>query len=165
MQQKDKSEDFKTLVKSRNLTLKAPSSSQKSRHVDYVMIGVNKQKTSYSVALDIKYRHPKAADKWQWLEFKNIQGKPGWLYQESDFIVFERKRDFLFVNRKNLVHWVNETSKIRHDLPQVKNSWEAKYRLYSRPQKREAITQVTSKDLLEINGTQIWEKLENNDTE
>ena len=57
--------------------------------------------------------------------------------------------------------WVNETSKIRHDLPNVNNSWEAKYRLYSRPDKKEMITQVTSQDLLEIQGTQIWEKISN----
>ena len=160
MSSKDKSEEFRALVKSRNLTLKAPSTSQKSRHVDFVMIGLNKDKASYSVSLDVKYRAAKGkgSDKWQWLEFKNLKGRPGWLYQDSDFIVFERKRDFLFVNRKNLVNWVNETNKIRHDLPQVKNSWEAKYRLYSRPNKREAITQITSRDLLEINGTQIWDK-------
>ena len=161
MSKKDKSEEFRALVKSRNLSLKAPSSSQKARHVDFVMIGVNKSKTSYSVLLDLKYRHPKGSDKWQWVEFKNLKGRPGWLYQDSDFVVFERKKDFLFVNRKNLVKWVNETSKIRHDLPNVNNSWEAKYRLYSRPDKKEMITQVTSQDLLEIQGTQIWEKISN----
>tara|TARA_B110001454_G_C12649173_1_gene404688 strand:- start:399 stop:926 length:528 start_codon:yes stop_codon:yes gene_type:complete len=158
MERKDKSEEFRALVKSRHLTLKPPSSGQRARHVDFVMVGINKEKTSYSVALDLKYRQTKGSDKWQWIEFKNLQGQPGWIYQDADFVVFERKMDFLFVNRKNLVIWVNESNKIRHDLPQVKNSWEAKYRLYSRPDKREAITQVATRDLLEINGTQIWNK-------
>lgn len=158
MSKEDNTEEFKKLISSRNLTIKSPSAAQKSRHIDYIMIGLNKNKTSYSVSLDLKFRHPKGSDKWQWVEFKNLQGKPGWLYQEADFVVFERKKDFLFVNRKNLVTWINETSKIRHDLPKVDNSWEAKYRLYSRPNKKESITQVRAQDLLEITGTQIWEK-------
>ena len=78
---------------------------------------------------------------------------------ESDFIVFERKKDYILVNRKNLVEWTNSTSVIRHDLPNVSNSWQAKYRIYSRPNKNEAITQVQDADLLQIKGTEVWTKI------
>jgi hypothetical protein len=149
---------FKETAFSKNYKLKKPSASQKAQHIDFIMFGQSKNKTTVSVSLDVKCKTDSNSDKWQWIELKNAKGKPGWLYQESDFIVFERKRDFLLVNRKNLVSWLNLTHKVRYDLPTVSKPWQAKYRLYTRPEKREVITQIQSRDLLDIEGTQIWEK-------
>lgn len=150
---------FRATASTRNLKLKRPSVTQRHNHVDYVMWGLDSGQCSYSVSLDIKYRNTKGSDKWHWLEFKNSKGRPGWLYMESDFIVFERKKDYLIVNRKNLVEWTNSTSSIRHDMPRVSNSWQAKYRIYGRPHKHEAITQVQDADLLQIRGTEVWPKV------
>ena len=30
-----------------------------------------------------------SAQKWTWVEIKTSDGKPGWLYGDSDFVVFE----------------------------------------------------------------------------
>jgi hypothetical protein len=149
---------FVDVAKYRKYRIRRPSPEQKRRHVDFVMSGLTSSKRTQSVTLDIKYRQGKNSDKWHWLEFKSPQSEAGWLYQESDFIVFERRKDFIIVNRKNLVDWVNMTPKIRHDLPYVKDSWAAKYRLYRRPRKNETITQIQTDDLLDIDGTHIWSK-------
>ena len=156
---KENCSSFSATAKERGYKLRNPSGPQKAEHKDFVMIGVDKDTGTRSVTLDIKTLHSKSSDKWHWLEFRGPTGSPGWLYQEADFVIFERRRDFLLVNRKNLVDWVNITNKIRHDLPVVSNPWEAKYRLYSRPKKRELITQVRAQDLLEISGTQVWDKI------
>lgn len=149
---------FTEAAKLRSYRLKSPTSSQRDAHVDFVMLGLNKDGKTTSVLMDVKAWNSNSSDKWQWIEFKNANGKPGWIYQDSDFVVFERKNDFLIVNRKNLVTWVNVTPKIRHDMPIVQKPWQAKYRLYSRSDKKELITQITAQDLLDIKGTQLWKK-------
>lgn len=154
-------QSFKETAQSLNYKLKSPSRSEKLAHIDFIMSGLNAKKQVTSVTLDIKYRGKKKSDAWQWLEFKNPQGKMGWIYQRADFVVFERVKDFILVNRKNLVKWVNTNTKIRHDLPCVTNSWDAKYRLFKRGNKKESITQIKTTDLLQIQGTQIWNKRSN----
>lgn len=149
---------FRATALERHYKLMHPSQTQRSQHIDFVMSGLDKSKIVTTVTLDIKYRGKKKSDAWQWLEFRNPAGKTGWLYQASDFIVFERRKDFILVNRKSLVEWVNINNKIRHDLPFVTNSWQAKYRLFKRPKKNESITQIKTSDLLQIAGTHIWSK-------
>lgn len=150
--------DFKATALARHYKLSRPSRVQKAQHIDYIMSGLDQQKRVTTVTLDIKYRGKKKSDAWQWIEFRNPAGKTGWLYQTADFIVFERRQDFILVNRKKLVDWVNVNNKIRHDLPFVTNSWHAKYRLFKRPNKNESITQIKTSDLFEISGTHIWRK-------
>ena len=150
--------DFKAAAKARHYKLHSPSSMESQRHVDLIMSGLGAQDTVVTRSLDIKSLGPKSNGVWHWIEFKNPNGKTGWLYEIADFIVFECKKDFVMVARKNLIHWINSSVKIRHDLPAVKNSWEAKYRLFSRKNKKECITQIHKNDLLQIPNTQIWKK-------
>ncbi len=151
---------FKAIARKRRYKIKYPTSVQKKAHIDLLLAGLDAQKKTLIVSMDIKYLSPgkKISTKWQWLELRDDRGRPGWIYKEGDFIVFERKADFMVVNRKNLVEWINVTSKIRYDLPRVKNSWQAKYRLFQRPGKKDVITQVQSNDLLKIAGTAVWNK-------
>lgn len=150
---------FREVALSRNYRLQPPSASQKANHVDFVMLGQSKNKATISVTVDVKGFPPKSSDKWTWIELKNAKGRAGWVYQEADFIAFERRNDFLIVSRKKLVNWLNTTPKVKFDLPSVNKPWQAKYRLYSRPEKKEIITQILSQDLLDIPETQIWPKL------
>ncbi len=149
---------FREEALSRHYKLKTPSPSQKASHVDFIMLGLSPSKTTLAVSLDVKCSQDNSSDKWQWLELRNSKGKPGWVYQEADFVVFETKKEFLLVNRKKLVNWLNTTNKVRYDLPVVKKPWQAKYRLYSRSEKKEVITQVKTSDLADIPGTQLWAK-------
>ena len=151
---------FKEIAARRKYKLKRPTRVQKLAHIDTLLAGLDAQKKTSLVSLDIKYITPgaKISPKWQWLELRDSQGRPGWIYKEADFIVFERKIDFILVNRKNLVEWINSTSKIRYDLPSVKSGWQAKYRLFQRPKKKDLITQIQTDDLLKISNTTIWDK-------
>jgi len=152
---------FLHTARGRKYKTRRPTSQEKGSHIDIILTGLKKKKRVSSITIDLKSCSSlkKCSNKWQWIELRNPAGRPGWLYDEADFIVFERKNDFVLVNRKNLVRWVNIFNKIRFDLPFVKNSWEAKYRLYKRPNKKESITQIQVDDLLQINETHIWKKI------
>jgi hypothetical protein len=151
---------FRSVARQRKYKFRNPSRGQREAHIDIILIGLDKNKKTSVVSMDLKCITPgsKPSPKWVWLELRDPKGKAGWIYKEADFIVFERSKDFIVVNRKNLVNWINTTSKIRYDLPRVKESWQAKYRLFQRPRKKELITQIQSTDLLKIKGTAIWEK-------
>ena len=151
---------FKALAGQRGYKLKNPTRVQKKVHIDVLLVGRGPKGETSIVSMDLKYLSPgkRVSHNWQWVELRDPQGKPGWVYKEADFIVFERKTDFIVVNRKNLVDWINITPKIRYDLPRVKNSWHAKYRLFQRPSKKDVITQIQAEDLLKIQGTAIWKK-------
>ena len=86
--------------------------------------------------------------KWVWVEVKNMDGQPGWLYGDANFIVFELSDSFLFVERKSLINHIH--SNIDFSLPLVQNTWEAKYKLYQRKGKLDQIAQVKVSSLLSL---------------
>lgn len=151
---------FLKIAKTRHYKTRVPTKVEKRAHIDIILSGLTPQKKVSIISVDLKACKSikKCSNKWHWIELRDPHGKPGWLYQEADFIVFERKHDFILVNRQNLVNWVNTLNKIRFDLPFVQQSWEAKYRLYRRPGKNESITQIQFEDFCQINDTHIWEK-------
>ena len=154
------SSNFGALARSRKYKTQRPTYAQKKIHIDLLMTGLDANKRAFTVSVDVKLRaNKKASDQWHWLELRDPQGASGWIYQEADFVAFERRKDFVIVNRKNLVDWINTTPRIRYDLPYVAETWLAKYRLFSRPGKKDSITQVKSQDLLGIPGTHTWVKL------
>tara|TARA_R100000008_G_C3536645_1_gene142408 strand:+ start:46 stop:552 length:507 start_codon:yes stop_codon:yes gene_type:complete len=154
-------QSFLNIAKARKYKTRRPTKNEKRSHIDLVLSGLNPKKQVSTITLDLKCCKTlkNCSNKWHWIELRDLTGRPGWIYQEADFIAFERKQDFIIVKRKNLVHWINTLNKIRFDLPFVNDSWEAKYRLYRRPNKKESITQIQANDLLQIQDTHIWKKI------
>ena len=137
------------------------------RHIDYILTGihpVSKKEISVSVDVKGKKKHNRkgqyTTDIWIWLEMRNVQGKPGWIFGDAHFIAFERNGDFVVVKRESLQRWVEASGRIRYDLPYVTNSWEAKYRVYTRRGRSDQITMVQLKDILKLDGCYIWKKLD-----
>ena len=134
------------------------------KHVDYFLTGKSKKGKKVEIKVDVKARKKtsrrdkKYDDEWTWLEFKNVQGKRGWLYGDADFIVFERSEDFVFVNRQELVDFCSSGKKIRYDLPFVNLAKLAKYKIYQRSGRRDEITQIKMSDILNLESAKIWSK-------
>lgn len=152
---------FCTMASNRGyITEKSSREDNMHKHIDYTLEGKNKK-----VTVDIKARKrtsrrdKKFNDEWVWIEIKNVQGKKGWLYGEADFIVFETEDSFVLAPRKSLISLVN--SEVRFDLSLVDRAFQAKYRIYQRAKRRDQITQVKMKDILDIKNVAIWNK--NND--
>lgn len=105
-----------------------------------------------------KIKNKKQSQEWLWVEFKNSAGEDGWVHGDAHFVVFERKYDFIVVNRKELVTMLNNGKTVRYDLPFVNLAKRAKYRIYKRDGKKEEITQINIKDLQKLESYQLWEK-------
>jgi hypothetical protein len=127
--------------------------------VTHILKGKKKNGEAINIKVDLKKVKNKKQDQdWLWIEFKNPEGKDGWLYGDAHFIVFERTNDFIFVNRKELLCWISASNKIRYDLPYVTLAKKAKYRIYKRKGGNEQISQIHVSDIKSLKSFQIWNK-------
>lgn len=139
----------------------SPQKAPRGEHtnVTHVLKAKGKSGKAIDILFDVKkIKNKKQSQEWLWIEFKNSQGKKGWVYGDAHFVAFERAYDFLVVNRKELLSMLNSGSKIRYDLPFVSLAKKAKYRIYKRAGKPEEITQIHVKDFKELESFQIWKK-------
>ena len=98
-------------------------------------------------------------DRWIWIEYKNSQGKAGWIYGPAHFIAFERSYDYVIINRKVLLEYLNSKKcKVRWDMPFVQEPKLAKYRLFSNKPSGFQISQILTKDILALEGVAVWKK-------
>ena len=157
-------DDFESLALKNGYRIRKATREEQINHIDFILDSPE----WHNIKVDVKARKKTARknkqfnDKWVWIEFKNVQGKDGWVYGKSNFIAFERKEDFVIVNRVTLRNWLGR-SNVRWDLPRVQNSWEAKYRIYTRRHRRDQLTQVKMSDILKLPNLKIWKK-ENGDS-
>ena len=124
-------------------------------HIDYYV----KTKGGELRSFDVKSRkRTKRGDKnfnddWIWIEFKNVNGKNGWLYGKADYIAFERKDSFLIVQRKELAGLCEK----RVDLEtKVKNANQARYKSYTSWQRKDVLSQIKTEDIIKNTKTWVW---------
>lgn len=79
-----------------------------------------------------------------WIELKNVQGRKGWVYNEADYIAFERSKEFLVVKRLSLVDLIDNIVDL-DDM--VLSPDECMYNVYSRVGRKDLLTKVTVDDL------------------
>ena len=94
-------------------------------------------------------------DVWNWIEFKNVKGNPGWLYGEADYIAFEREKDFILASREELKNFCEE--RIDQD-DRVHSAYEAKYKCYQRAGKKDLITRIRMEDVNNLKNNMIFKK-------
>lgn len=76
-----------------------------------------------------------------WVELKNVNGDPGWLYGLADYIAFESKEEWLIVNREKLSDFIdNKLKLVIVDKPEL-------YKMYSRYGRYDVITLIPTSDL------------------
>lgn len=129
------------------------------KNVSHILTGKGKEGKPIKIKVDLKkIKNRKQDQNWLWIEFRNASGREGWIHGDAHFVVFERKQDFIFVNRKELLSWIGSSNKIRYDLPFVRLAKQAKYRIYKRADKKDEITQVKVDDIKHLKSFQIWKK-------
>ena len=87
-----------------------------------------------------------------WLEIKNVQGKPGWVYGEAEFFVFELQKYWVVVSKQDLQDFIAEN--IIKEFTQQPTL----YKLYRRQGRLDIITMVTSYDLCFISSAILKKK-------
>jgi len=148
---------FTEIAESKGYKVNRPSFAQRNNNVDYVMEGQIQGKST-QVCVDLKKKNGKSSNQWIYIEYENSKGGKGWLYGMADFIVFETSQTFIFVPRKGLINFLNQSQLVRWDLPYVDKPWNSKYRLFRRSDTLETITQIKIKDILNIKNCQTWQK-------
>jgi hypothetical protein len=129
------------------------------KNVSHILTGKKKDGGAIKIKVDLKkIKNIKQDQNWLWIEFKNASGREGWIHGDAHFVVFERKKDFIFVNRKELLSWIGSSNKVRYDLPFVNLAKKAKYRVYKRSDKKDEITQIKVDDIRNLKSFQIWKK-------
>lgn len=134
------------------------------RGIDFYVKGkykhLNKEvKMLFAVKRKKSKKKNRYLDRWTWVEYKNTSQKPGWIYGPAHFIAFERSNDYIIINRKVLLEYLNgKKSKVRWDMPFVAEPKEAKYRIYQNPRNGAQICQILSKDILSLEGASVWKK-------
>lgn len=131
-------------------------------HIDYHII-----KNDRDLTVDVKARkrisrgvdqideEEDPEDEWIWVEFKTVQGKPGWLYGKANIIAFELPSRFILVPRKELAKLAERVIDVEHKsrYPRL-----AKHRGYSRISRPKELTGMLNlEDLMTIKHW-VWEK-------
>jgi len=97
----------------------------------------------------------KLQDEFTWLEFRNVRGNIGWLCSGSDIIAFERKQDFVLIDRHPLLKFAED----RCDLTDfVEESSDAIYKAYTREGRQDLISIVSMDDMMTELPHTIWDK-------
>jgi len=148
---------FVEIAESKGYKVSKPSFVQRKNNIDYIIEG-QIQGESTEVCVDLKKKNGKSSNQWIYIEYENSKGGKGWLYGMADFIVFEVPKEFIFVPRKGLINFLNQSQLVRWDLPYVDKPWNSKYRLFRRADTLETITQIKIKDILNIKNCQKWQK-------
>tara|TARA_Y100000593_G_C4319314_1_gene342837 strand:+ start:2814 stop:3374 length:561 start_codon:yes stop_codon:yes gene_type:complete len=140
-------------------------------HIDFILKREPAKNSLQIMSVDVKSRKKTSRkdahfnDDWIWLEFKNVQGKDGWLSGNATHIVFERENEFVLVPRESLKTWAKEEIKSRNNVTRLtikckaKNSKDARYKLYTRYGRQDLLTQVNYQDMISsISNIEIWNK-------
>jgi hypothetical protein len=124
----------------------SPSSHLDNMRKHYDFITENNVKIEVKARKRISRQDAVYNDDLIYIEFTNIQGRNGWLYGEADYIAFERKAGFLFIDRKELVT-LAETL--------IKDDFSEKPEVYKRyrrkKQPKESVGLLNYTDLLTLN--------------
>jgi hypothetical protein len=104
----------------------------------------------------IRRHDPEVQDNWLWIELHSVRPyNRGWLYDGmADLLAIETRRSFLLVERVKLIQLVEQV--IDFDKI-VKSPTEARYKIYSRPNRYDKISLIETEKLTSIQWDR-WEK-------
>lgn len=126
-------------------------------HIDFHILNQKGEKYTVDVKSrkKIKRKDNNVDDEVIWIEFKNVQGKNGWIYGAANFIAFERENSFLIVSRPALAKLCEKIV----DLSQINAN--IKYPLYTGYQRygrKDLLSLIKIEDITDNLKHIIWEK-------
>ena len=142
---------FYEILKLRDKNARQATPQEQYKHIDFF---------TYFGTIDVKSKKRigradvDEQDTIVWLEYKNVQGRDGWLVSSVDILAFERDDDFILVKRKELQRMADKLCNL-DDM--VDKSSDALYKGYTRKGRKDLITQVKMKDIMELEH-KVWSK-------
>ena len=127
-------------------------------HIDLILT-----KEGETFTVDIKARRTGTDkskgfdDLWTVVEFKNTMGDSGWLYSKANYIVFEREKDFVFADTKELINMCEDVVDITD---RVSSFRDANYKVWGRSYqgKKDLISRIEMYKIIDLKNTFIWKK-------
>ena len=143
--------EFAPLLRQRDPNYRKANREEQFRHIDYFS---NFGTIDVKAKKKINRADASEEDELVWVEFKNVQGRDGWLRGQTDIIAFERNNDFILIKRNYLLGMCQ----VKCDLSKkVTSSRDALYKGYQREGRKDLISIVKMSDILNM-PHQIWKK-------
>ena len=103
------------------------------KHIDFWWNSPKKGR----IGIDVKgikrgTRSGELDDTINWLELKNVRGKPGWLYGEARYIAFRTKTKVIFVKREKLLRFALEKTEGKETVHTCPKDFYIPYQRYGR---------------------------------
>ena len=150
---------FKKIIESFGLLVREASFKENvHQHIDFFVEGKTDKLRDFKFSVDVKARKRTSRgsneydEEYTWVEFKNVQGRKGWLYGEADKIAFEVEKGFLMVDREDLVKWCEEKVDFKKS---VRTAASAIYKVYTRKGRDDLITRIKTKDIRDLNSCRL----------
>ena len=145
---------FKELAEQKGYKVEICGREAQFSHVDFVLIkGKEQIKVDIKGAKKIRRADKKPDFSLTWIEWRNQKDK-GWILGSAKIIAFELENEFILVEREKLLDLAKE---LCHLEILVSKSSDALYKGYRRFGKRDLLSLIETKKIIEI-AKEIWEK-------
>lgn len=144
--QGEKSENgYKNILISRGFIVRDATLAEQLKHID-LFVNYNGVEVGFEIKARKKINRSDSSfqDSLVWIEIKNVNGDDGWLFGQANYIVFEREKDFIVIDREKLVSFVMSTCDFTKTVCSAK---EALYCNYQRKGRRDSITLIKNIDI------------------
>lgn len=143
-------EDFRKWLIKNNIKYRDATLEEQYNHIDFIIFYNDEE-----IKIDVKATKRKGRNDKNlcfdklWVEFKNGEGNPGWLYGLSDFIVFEKQDEngFYWIKREELKDLCIKICNQGF----TNDKYNALYHIYTRYGRNDKISQIKFDDLLALN--------------
>lgn len=137
-------QEFANTLHKRKLFTRPATTEEQFQHIDIFWMKDGKQYSADIKSMKRRTRGGEFDPSIIWIEFSNVQGKPGWVYGKAQMIVFEQLTQYLIMDRWDVLNCAMEhiDMDLFADTPTVNES----YRRSSRP--KEHCGLMFTKDLI-----------------
>lgn len=145
---------FENWLKEHQRKYRKATLSEQYKHIDFI---INSEKLNKDIKIDVKAskkvnrNDTSTNNDILWVEFKNVQGKNGWLYGENDYIAFHKSDENCF--------YLVETQELAKVCENICNqgitlySKDALYHRYTRKGRKDELSMIYFDDLKKCNYT------------
>jgi hypothetical protein len=136
---------FKDILVAEGFPVREATMAEQMSHCDFI-VDKNNKLIRYEVKARkrISRSDTEYQDDLVWIEIQNVRGDLGWLYGVADYVVFERAKDFVVVDRQKLADFVALTCNLRK---QAFRPTEALYCRYTRRGRKDLLTLIKNEDI------------------
>jgi len=148
---------FKEIAEKLGNQVTKSSFREQINHIDFHILNQKGEKYTVDVKSrkKIKRKDNNVDDEVIWIEFKNVQGKNGWVYGAANFIAFEREDSFLIVSRPALAKLCEKIVDLKQINVNVKYPLYTGYQRYGR---NDLLSLIKIEDITNNLKHIIWEK-------